>query len=84
MLRDIQKVFIASLNVFKLFSTCAKFQVNKWQFSSQKKYGGLFIRNFIRNLWGIATKTEEMFTDTYLGHHVLHYIAKSLKVYDMW
>ena len=27
--RHIQKVFIASLNVFRLLSMCAKFQVNK-------------------------------------------------------
>ena len=36
MSRYIQKVIIASLNAFKLLSMCAKFQVNKWQFSIQK------------------------------------------------
>ena len=48
MSRHIQKDFNVSLNDFKLLSMCAKFQVNKYQFSTQKKYDAFFIR-----LWGI-------------------------------
>ena len=40
MSRHIEKVFLASLKVFKLLSMFAKFQVNKQQFFIQKKYIG--------------------------------------------
>ena len=40
MSRHIEKVFLASLKVFKLLSMFAKFQVSKQQFFIQKKYIG--------------------------------------------
>ena len=53
MSRHIENVFITFLKVFTLFSMCAKFQVNKYWFSIQKKiWWGYFNSNPCKVLRG--------------------------------